>query len=73
LNSDIGSSGDRIIGTSGHLKPVRVVVALGSNLGDRRGHLDWAVDRLRDLLADLRVSPTSKPSLSACRTNSRRI
>jgi 2-amino-4-hydroxy-6-hydroxymethyldihydropteridine diphosphokinase len=38
------------------LKPVRVVVALGSNLGDRRGHLDWAVDRLRALLSDLRVS-----------------
>jgi 2-amino-4-hydroxy-6-hydroxymethyldihydropteridine diphosphokinase len=36
--------------------PVRVVVALGSNLGDRRGHLHWAVDRLRDLLSDLRVS-----------------
>jgi 2-amino-4-hydroxy-6-hydroxymethyldihydropteridine diphosphokinase len=33
-----------------------VVVALGSNLGDRRAHLDWAVDRLRDLLSDLRVS-----------------
>jgi 2-amino-4-hydroxy-6-hydroxymethyldihydropteridine diphosphokinase len=35
---------------------VRVVVALGSNLGDRRGHLDWAVDRLRGLLTNLRVS-----------------
>jgi 2-amino-4-hydroxy-6-hydroxymethyldihydropteridine diphosphokinase len=35
---------------------VRVVVALGSNLGDRRGHLDWAVERLRHLLSDLRVS-----------------
>jgi 2-amino-4-hydroxy-6-hydroxymethyldihydropteridine diphosphokinase len=35
---------------------VRVVVALGSNLGDRRGHLDWAVERLRPLLSDLRVS-----------------
>jgi 2-amino-4-hydroxy-6-hydroxymethyldihydropteridine diphosphokinase len=35
---------------------VRVVVALGSNLGDRRGHLDWAVERLRHLLSGLRVS-----------------
>lgn len=35
---------------------MRVVVALGSNLGDRREHLDWAVERLRALLSDLRVS-----------------
>ncbi len=35
---------------------MRVVVALGSNLGDRRGHLDWAVERLRHLLSGLRVS-----------------
>ena len=33
-----------------------VAVALGSNLGDRRSHLDYAVSRLRSLLADLRVS-----------------
>ncbi len=32
-------------------------IALGSNLGDRRGHLDWAIDRLRPLLTGLRVSP----------------
>jgi 2-amino-4-hydroxy-6-hydroxymethyldihydropteridine diphosphokinase len=31
-------------------------VALGSNLGDRRSHLDYAVSRLRWHLADLRVS-----------------
>jgi len=31
-------------------------VALGSNLGDRRAHLDFAVSRLRLLLDDLRVS-----------------
>ena len=31
-------------------------IALGSNLGDRRAHLEWAVDRLRELLSDLRVS-----------------
>jgi 2-amino-4-hydroxy-6-hydroxymethyldihydropteridine diphosphokinase len=34
-----------------------VAIALGSNLGDRRAHLEWAVDRLRDLLTDLTVSP----------------
>jgi 2-amino-4-hydroxy-6-hydroxymethyldihydropteridine diphosphokinase len=33
-----------------------VAVALGSNLGDRRAHLDYAAMRLRSLLADLRVS-----------------
>jgi 2-amino-4-hydroxy-6-hydroxymethyldihydropteridine diphosphokinase len=32
-------------------------IALGSNLGDRRAHLDYAVGRLADLLEDLRVSP----------------
>ena len=32
-------------------------IALGSNLGDRRAHLDFAVSRLQTLLADLRVSP----------------
>jgi 2-amino-4-hydroxy-6-hydroxymethyldihydropteridine diphosphokinase len=36
---------------------VRVAVALGSNLGDRAGHLAWALDRLREHLDDLRVSP----------------
>lgn len=36
--------------------PVTVAIALGSNLGDRHAHLDWAVDRLRNLLTDLRVS-----------------
>jgi len=33
-----------------------VAVALGSNLGDRRAHLRFAVDRLSRLLADVRVS-----------------
>lgn len=33
-----------------------VAVALGSNLGDRRAHLEFAVGRLRTFLADLRVS-----------------
>jgi 2-amino-4-hydroxy-6-hydroxymethyldihydropteridine diphosphokinase len=34
----------------------RVAVALGSNVGDRRAHLDHAVSRLRGLLSDVRVS-----------------
>lgn len=36
--------------------PARVAIALGSNLGDREGHLNWAIERLRDSLANLRVS-----------------
>ena len=32
-------------------------IALGSNLGDRRAHLEWAVDQLRASLSNLRVSP----------------
>jgi 2-amino-4-hydroxy-6-hydroxymethyldihydropteridine diphosphokinase len=38
--------------------PVFVAVALGSNLGDRRAHLSWAVDRLGALVQDLRLSST---------------
>ena len=34
----------------------RVAVALGSNVGDRRAHLDHAVTRLRTLLSDVHVS-----------------
>lgn len=33
-----------------------VAVALGSNLGDRQAHLDFAVARLRLTLSDLRLS-----------------
>src|SRR6185369_13514431 len=41
----------------GPSEPVdRVVVALGSNLGDRRSHLDFAVSKLRALLTNLAVS-----------------
>ncbi len=35
---------------------VTVAVALGSNLGDRAGHLEHAVARLRSMLDNLRVS-----------------
>jgi 2-amino-4-hydroxy-6-hydroxymethyldihydropteridine diphosphokinase len=34
----------------------RVAIALGSNLGDRHAHLDFAVARLREILTDVRVS-----------------
>jgi len=34
----------------------RVAIALGSNLGDRRAHLDYAVARLQRVIPDLRVS-----------------
>jgi 2-amino-4-hydroxy-6-hydroxymethyldihydropteridine diphosphokinase len=36
--------------------PVRVAIALGSNLGDREGHLAWAIARLRGPLTNLRAS-----------------
>jgi len=35
---------------------IRVAISLGSNLGDRRAHLEWAVDRLRSILASLETS-----------------
>jgi 2-amino-4-hydroxy-6-hydroxymethyldihydropteridine diphosphokinase len=34
----------------------RVAIALGSNLGDRRAHLQFAISRLRKILTDVRVS-----------------
>ena len=33
-----------------------VAIALGSNLGDRRAHLDWAITELRQILDNVRVS-----------------
>lgn len=38
-------------------RPVRVAIALGSNLGDRHAHLSWAVGALRSRIHGLRVSP----------------
>jgi 2-amino-4-hydroxy-6-hydroxymethyldihydropteridine diphosphokinase len=35
---------------------VRVAIALGSNLGDRESHLQFAIRRLSDILTDVRVS-----------------
>ena len=35
---------------------VRVAVALGSNLGDRRGHLEFGIAELARVVSDLRVS-----------------
>ena len=34
----------------------RVAIALGSNLGDRRAHLAYAVEQLAAIVSDLRVS-----------------
>lgn len=36
--------------------PVTVAIALGSNVGDRRAHLEFAVARLRAVISGLRVS-----------------
>ena len=36
---------------------MRVAISLGSNLGDRRAHLDYAIDALQLDLNDLSVSP----------------
>ena len=35
---------------------VLVAIALGSNLGDRRAHLNWAIEHLREVVSGLRVS-----------------
>ena len=39
------------------MKRVRVAISLGSNLGDRRAHLDYALDALQLDLTDLSASP----------------
>ena len=36
--------------------PTRVAIALGSNLGDRQAHLEFAIERLRRVLTNVRVS-----------------
>jgi 2-amino-4-hydroxy-6-hydroxymethyldihydropteridine diphosphokinase len=36
--------------------PVTVAVAVGSNLGDRHAHLDFAISRLKQILEAVRVS-----------------
>jgi len=33
-----------------------VAIALGSNLGDRRAHLEWAIEQLASILIDPRIS-----------------
>ncbi|MFP4372875.1 MAG: 2-amino-4-hydroxy-6-hydroxymethyldihydropteridine diphosphokinase [Spirochaetaceae bacterium] len=38
-------------------KPPRVFLGLGSNVGNRLGHLEFAFRRLADILSQLRVSP----------------
>ena len=38
------------------LAPVRVAIALGSNLGDRRAHVQYAIDALSLDLADIKSS-----------------
>jgi 2-amino-4-hydroxy-6-hydroxymethyldihydropteridine diphosphokinase len=42
---------------SGAVTPVRVAVALGSNVGDRAAHLTWALEALSSLLSGVRCSP----------------
>jgi 2-amino-4-hydroxy-6-hydroxymethyldihydropteridine diphosphokinase len=37
-------------------RTAKVAIALGSNLGERESHLDFAVNRLRSYLTDLSVS-----------------
>jgi 2-amino-4-hydroxy-6-hydroxymethyldihydropteridine diphosphokinase len=37
-----------------------VAIALGSNLGDRLAHLQFAVDRLQSILHSIRVSPVEE-------------
>jgi 2-amino-4-hydroxy-6-hydroxymethyldihydropteridine diphosphokinase len=37
-----------------------VAVALGSNLGDRRAHLEYAISNLRTVLTDLKASRVSE-------------
>ena len=36
--------------------PVSVAIAIGSNLGDRRAHVGWAIEQLTEFLSDVRAS-----------------
>ena len=38
------------------MPPIRVAISLGSNLGDRRAHLEYAIDALRLDITDMSVS-----------------
>ena len=42
------------------MNPVRAAIALGSNLGDRRAHLEYAIDALRLDLGNISVSSYSE-------------
>lgn len=44
------------LASAGSNSPAFVAIALGSNLGDRRAHLTWAVDQLREVIDNLQVS-----------------
>lgn len=44
------------VGPQADTPSVPVAIALGSNLGDRRGHLLWAVEQLGTILENPRVS-----------------
>jgi 2-amino-4-hydroxy-6-hydroxymethyldihydropteridine diphosphokinase len=54
--SDPSSTSHEELPIAGRQLPTKVAVALGSNLGDRRSHLQYAVSRLGSILQDIRVS-----------------
>jgi 2-amino-4-hydroxy-6-hydroxymethyldihydropteridine diphosphokinase len=52
-----GQTSDFGFRTSDDDPVTQVAIALGSNIGDREGHLRYAVERLGTILASLHVSP----------------